>query len=185
MNIKSVPDFSQLKTTPNIVIEDLQFGCHKRHLSLCLIIYIALAIYVSEGVLSPDAVIEKFRSGSLLNNPQTLFWLSSFLVTWFVGAVLFMVITLEKSLVLSIENKTINVSRLLLKDKQFQIEPTDLLRLYEHPKKACIFEIALKSNDSNQVKYESKNFYWKLSDYERNALILKVLKEQGVIIQSE
>jgi hypothetical protein len=152
----------------------LNSNVEKHTFLLCLTFYLGFAIYISSGVFDPQMAATKFKAQSLLAEPKFLFVLSCFIFCWFIFSFVYVLVTLETKLILCFDKKVISISRFFLKNITLTFDIGDVT-LIKHANRKDVFALSVKSKQEMKPVYESKDFYWEItqnSDLERCLRIL-------------
>jgi len=157
------------ESSVNSVRQTIEFKYRKTYILLCLTFYLGFAIYISSGVFDPQMAATKFKAQSLLAEPKFLFVLSFFIFCWFIFSFVYVLVTLETKLTLCFDRKVIRIYKFFLKNITLTFD-IDEVTLIQHGNKKDVFALSIKSKHHMKPVYESKDFYWKItqkSDLER------------------
>lgn len=162
------------ESSVNFVRQTIEFKCRKTYILLCLTFYLGFAIYISSAVFDPQMAATKFKAQSLLAEQKLLFVLSCFIFGWFIFSFVYILVTLETKLTLCFDKNVISIYRFFFKNITLTFD-IDEVAIIQHANKKDVFALSVKSKHDMKPVYESKDFYWKITENNDRERYLRIL----------
>lgn len=144
-----------------------------------VVVLMACTLWLGGDVLNPEEGAKSFRQGSLLNDPTTLFWLSTVASSFLIFACLYMFVLMESRLTLDLEKCSVLVSYYLLPQKTIYFESLNNLAVFQDEENLTEFGLyCAKQSEYHKPIYDSRGLVWGLSKPQTEEFILLVKKHQ-------
>lgn len=144
-----------------------------------VVVAMAFIMWFGRGVLNPEETADGFRQGSLLNNPETLFWFAILLLIFFIFTCFYMLVLMESKLTLDIEKCSVSVSYYLLPQKTIYFESLNNLAVFQEEETPAEFGLyCAKQSEYYKPIYDSRGLFWTLSQQQTEEFIQLVKKHQ-------
>lgn len=144
-----------------------------------VVVAMAFIMWFGRGVLNPEETADGFRQGSLLNNPDTLFWFAILLLIFFIFTCFYMLVLMESKLTLDIEKCSVSVSYYLLPQKTIYFESLNNLAVFQEEENPAEFGLyCAKQSEFYKPIYDSRGLFWTLSQQQTEEFIQLVKKHQ-------
>lgn len=144
-----------------------------------VVVAMAFAVWLGGDVLNPEEGANSFRQGSLLNDPDTLFWLSTVASSFLIFACLYMLVFMESKLTLDIEKCSVSVSYYLLPKKTIYFESLNNLAVFQNEENPAEFGLyCAKQSEYHKPMYDSRGLFWRLSKQQIEEFMQSVKKHQ-------
>ncbi|MBE0358614.1 hypothetical protein [Pseudoalteromonas aliena] len=144
-----------------------------------VVVLMAFTVWLWGDVLNPEEGANSFRQGSLLNEPTTLFWLSTATSIFFIFTCFYMLVLMESKLTLDIEKCSVSVSYYLLPQKTIYFESLNNLAVFKEEENPAEFGLyCAKQSEYYKPIYDSRGLFWTLSQQQTEEFIQLVKKHQ-------
>lgn len=146
---------------------------------VAVVVLMAFTVWLGGDVLNPEEGANSFRQGSLLNDPITLFWLSTVASSFLIFACLYMLVFMESKLTLDVEKCSLLVSYYLLPQKTIYFESHNNLAVFQDEENPNEFGLyCAKQSEYHKPIYDSRGLVWRLSMQQAEEFIQLVKKHQ-------